>query len=65
MAKTTLLPTIDPEALYRISFSQRFEHAGKTYVPRAGVTVKLIGATVEQIKDHLDSYDLVVSAVER
>lgn len=49
--------TIDPTKLYKISFSKSFDHAGKKYVPRAGVTVKLRGATVEEIKDKLDGYE--------
>lgn len=60
MAKKPVnLPPLEADKLYKISFSRRFEHGGRTYVPRANVTVKLIGSAVEEIKDKLDSYELV------
>ena len=59
MATKKDAPAIDPDRLYLVSFSKSFEHDGKKYVPRAGQKVRLIGSTVEQVKDKLDSYEAV------
>ncbi|THK38649.1 hypothetical protein EHS39_09080 [Ensifer sp. MPMI2T] len=59
MAKTTSGGVIDPARMYRIQFTQSFEHAGKKYIPRAGVTHKVRGDIVVAIKDKLDSYEAV------
>lgn len=64
MAKKTSTAPIEPDKLYRIAFSRRIEHDGKRYIPRAGVTVRLLGAVVEQIKDQLDGWALVRPANE-
>lgn len=52
--------TIEPDRLYRISFSRAFtDPAGRKFIPRAGVTVKVKGRVLEAIKDHLDHYEAV------
>jgi hypothetical protein len=52
--------TIEPDRLYRISFSRTFEDGrGRKYIPRAGVTVQVKGRVLETIKDHLDHYEVV------
>lgn len=59
MSKTSAKPAIDPDRMYRITFSKSFEHEGEKYVPRAGVRHTVSGAVLEQIKDNLDEYEAV------
>lgn len=52
--------SIDPDKLYRIKFSKKITDGdGKSYVPRAGVNVKVRGRVLETIKSEVDSYEAV------
>lgn len=59
MGKTGREATIDHGRMYRIKFSKSFEHAGKKYIPRAGVSYKVRGDVVDAVKEKLDSYEAV------
>lgn len=59
MSKTSAKPAIEPDRMYRITFSKSFEYEGERYIPRAGVRHTVSGAVLEQIKEHLDEYEVV------
>ncbi len=56
---TTATSAIDPDRLYRITFSKAFEHEGEKFIPRSGISHKVSGAMLEQIKENLDSYEAI------
>ncbi|SOC47684.1 hypothetical protein SAMN05892877_13226 [Rhizobium subbaraonis] len=50
---------IEPDRMYKITFSRSFEHEGRKYIPRAGVTHRAVGSIVAAIKENLDSYEAI------
>lgn len=50
---------IEPDRMYKITFSRSFEHEGRKFIPRAGVKYRVLGSVVEAIKDNLDSYEAI------
>ncbi|MDQ0422286.1 hypothetical protein J2045_003334 [Peteryoungia aggregata LMG 23059] len=59
MSKREAAPAIDPDRLYRITFSKSFEYEGEKFIPRTGSSHKVSGAMLELIKDHLDEYEAI------